>query len=306
MGLLVGEPEMLQRLASSMYEDTPINEMNPEPFAYPWVSPASVLSKALALEGPCQNVYCACAGGNYAIASGCDLIRQGAADMVLVGGADAFNQANFATFYHWRSMAPERCQPFCAGRKGFIMGEGAAVMVLEPLETALATGRKVHALVMGHGLSCDAYHLTAPHPEGQGAILAIRAALEDAGLAPEQIDYVSAHGTGSELNDRIETHALKQVFGSHSRNLLISSLKSMIGHPMGAASAIGAVACCLAVSRDQVPPTIHLDVPDPDCDLNYTANKAVSAPVHYAINNAFAFGGVNGVVIFGKHEGENL
>jgi 3-oxoacyl-[acyl-carrier-protein] synthase II len=135
-------------------------------------------------------------------------------------------------------------------------------------------------LVLGHKLSCDAYHLTAPHPDGEGAIRAIRAALENANLSPEQIDYVSAHGTGSKLNDSIETHALKQVFGNHSRNLLISSLKSMIGHPMGAASAIKAVACCLAVSRDQIPPTIHLDEPDPECDLNYTATQAVQTPVH--------------------------
>jgi 3-oxoacyl-[acyl-carrier-protein] synthase II len=305
MGLLAGETEMFQRLAKGMDEGKPIDQMNIEQFAYPWLSPAAVLSKAFGLDGPCQNIYCACASGNYAIATGCEWIRRADADMVLVGGADAFNQPNFASFHHWRSLAPERCQPFCKGRKGLIVGEGAAVIVLEPLETALAAGRRIHALVLGHGLSCDAYHLTAPHPDGEGAIRAVRAALKDADLSPEQIDYVSAHGTGSMLNDRIETHVLKQVFGRHSPKLLISSIKSMIGHPMGAASAIEAVVCSLAVSRDQVPPTIHLDEPDPECDLNYTANQAVRTPVRFAMNNAFGFGGVNAVVIFGKYEGEN-
>jgi 3-oxoacyl-[acyl-carrier-protein] synthase II len=305
MGLLQGDPVLLQHFSKNLDKGTPLPAMSPKPFAYPWLSPAAVLAGAFGLKGPCQSIYCACASGNYALAWGCELIRQGHADMVLVGGVEVFNQANFTGFHHWRAMAPERCQPFCKGRKGLIVGEGAAVMVLESLESALAAGRRVHARVLGHGLSCDAYHLTAPHPEGQGAIRAIRAALEDAGLAPEQIDYVSAHGTGTEANDRIETLVLKEAFASHSYNLLISSLKSMIGHPMGAASAIEAVACCLVVSRDKVPPTIHLDDPDPACDLNYTANQAVSAPIRYAMNNAFGFGGVNGVVIFGKHDGVN-
>lgn len=305
MGLLEGEPMLLQFLAKSLADGTPPAGMSPKPFVYPWFSPAAVVAKAFGLKGPCQSIHCACASGNYALAWSCEQIRQGYADMMLVGGAEAFNQANFTGFHHWRALAPQRCQPFCKGRKGLIMGEGAAVMVLEPLETALAAGRRIHARVLGHGLSCDAYHLTAPHPQGEGAIRAVRAALEDAGLAPDQIDYVSAHGTGTEANDRIETHALKEVFGSHNRNLRISSLKSMIGHCMGAASAIGAVACCLAVSRDQVPPTLHLDEPDPVCDLDYTANQAVSAPVHCAMNNAFGFGGNNAVVIFGKHDGGN-
>jgi 3-oxoacyl-[acyl-carrier-protein] synthase II len=302
MGLLEGEPVLLQKFAKNLAEGTPPAVMSPKPFAYPWFSPAAVLARAFGLKGPCQSIHCACASGNYALAWGCEQIRQGYTDMVLVGGAEAFNQASFTGFHHWRSLAPQRCQPFCKGRKGLIVGEGAAVMVLEPLETALAAGRRIHAQVLGHGLSCDAYHLTAPHPRGEGAIRATRDALEDAGLAPDQIDYVSAHGTGTEANDRIETLALKEVFGSHSRNLRISSLKSMIGHCMGAASAIGAVACCLTVSRDQVPPTMNLDDPDPACDLNYTANEAVSVPVRLAMNNAFGFGGVNGVVIFGKYE----
>lgn len=303
MGLLEGEPALLQDFAKNLAEGTPPTGMSPKPFAYPWFSPAAILARAFGLKGPCQSIHCACASGNYALAWGCEQIRQGYADMVLVGGAEAFNQANFTGFHHWRALAPRRCQPFCKGRKGLIVGEGAAVMVLEPLETVLAAGRRIHAQVLGHGLTCDAHHLTAPHPQGEGAIRATRAALEDAGLAPNQIDYVSAHGTGTEANDRIETLVLKEVFGSHSYNLRISSIKSMIGHCMGAASAIGAVACCLAVSRDQVPPTLHLDAPDPFCDLNYTANQAVNAPVHRAMNNAFGFGGVNGVVIFGKYEG---
>lgn len=303
MGLLEGEPVLLQHFAKNLAGGRPTKDISPQPFAYPWFSPAAVISRALGLKGPCQSIHCACASGNYALAWGCEQIRQGYADMVLVGGAEAFNQANFTGFHHWRSLAPQRCQPFCKGRKGLIVGEGAAVMVLEPLETALSAGRRIHARVLGHGLSCDAFHLTAPHPEGKGAIRATRAALDDAGLAPGRIGYVSAHGTGTEANDRIETLVLKKVFGSHSRNLRISSLKSMIGHCMGAASAIGAVACCLAVSRDQVPPTLHLDTPDPDCDLNYTANQAVSTPVRFAMNNAFGFGGANGVVIFGKYEG---
>lgn len=301
-GLLVAEPVMHQHLVEQLDNRAPMTDLSPQPYAFPWTSPAASVVRALDLEGPCQSVYCACAGGNYALAWGCELIRQGVAGMALIGGAEAFNQATFTGFHQWRSLAPERCQPFCKGRKGLIVGEGAAFMVIEPVETALANGRNIHARVLGHGLSCDAHHLTAPHPDGEGAARAVRAALADAGLTPEHIDYVSAHGTGTEANDRIETRLLKEIFGSHSRDLVISSIKSMIGHPMGAASAIEAIVCCLAVSRDQVPPTMHLDDPDPACDLDYAANRAVAKPIRCAMNNAFGFGGINAVVIFGKHD----
>jgi 3-oxoacyl-[acyl-carrier-protein] synthase II len=304
IGLLVGEPVFHQTVLESWDGLRSDTAPTPEPYGYPWQNPSAVISKAMGLAGPCQSLFCACASGNYAIAWACDLIRQGKAGIVLAGGAEEFNQATFTSFHEWRSMAPDQCKPFSADRKGLIVGEGAAVLVLEPLEAAVRAGRPIHAQVVGYGLSCDAHHLTAPHPKGRGADQAIRRALRDAGLVPEKIDYVSAHGTGTEVNDRIETAVLKKVFGDHSRKLLISSIKSMIGHPMGAASAIEAVVCCLAVKSGCVPPTMNLVTPDPACDLNYVPNRATAAPVHYAMNNAFGFGGINGVVLFGCGDGD--
>jgi 3-oxoacyl-[acyl-carrier-protein] synthase II len=180
-----------------------------------------------------------------------------------------------------------------------VPGEGAAMLVLEPRDRALARGARVYAELVGYGLTCDANHMTAP--QGDGAARAMQHALVAAGLRPEQIDYVSAHGTGTAINDRVETAALKQAFGEAAYRVPMSSIKSMLGHTMGAASAIEAAACCLAVRDDRIPPTMNYETPDPECDLDYVPNAARAVPVEYAMNNAYAFGGNNASVIFRKH-----
>jgi 3-oxoacyl-[acyl-carrier-protein] synthase II len=183
-----------------------------------------------------------------------------------------------------------------------VPGEGGAVLVLEPLMAARARGARVYAEVLGYGLTCDAHHMTGSHPEGHGAARAMRQALDDAGLEPGAVDYISAHGTGTPTNDRMETLAAKAVFGDRARSVPMSSVKSMIGHTMGAASAIEAAVCSLAIHTGRVPPTIGLREPDPECDLDYVAGEARELPVAVAMNNAYAFGGNNSSVLFGRVE----
>jgi 3-oxoacyl-[acyl-carrier-protein] synthase II len=238
----------------------------------------------------------ACAAGNYAIAHAFDLLRTSRADLVLAGGADAFSRITYAGFHRLGAIAPERCQPFDRDRKGMIPGEGAAVLVLEPLERARARGARVYAEVAGYGLSCDAHHMTAAHPEGDGAARAMLAALADAGLAPEDVSYISAHGTGTPTNDRLEALAVQRVFGATAPRTPMSSIKSMIGHTMGAASAIEAGVCALAVATGRVPPTMNME--QPDGDLDYVPNVARELDVRVAMNNAYAFGGNNASVLF--------
>jgi 3-oxoacyl-[acyl-carrier-protein] synthase II len=242
----------------------------------------------------------ACAAGNYAIAHAFDLLSAGRADRMLAGGADAFSRITYSGFHRLGAIAPERCQPFDRHRKGMIPGEGAAVLVLEPLSRARARGARVYAEVAGYGLSCDAHHMTAAHPEGQGAARAMLRALDDAGLEPEDVSYISAHGTGTPTNDRLETVAVQRVFGEACRTPM-SSIKSMIGHTMGAASAIEAGVCALAVATGRVPPTMNMD--EPDGDLDYVPNVARELDVQVAMNNAYAFGGNNASVLFRNVEG---
>lgn len=240
----------------------------------------------------------ACAAGNYAIAYAADILRAGRADLMLAGGADAFSRITYSGFARLGAIAPERCQPFDRNRKGMIPGEGAAVLVLEPLECARARGRRAYAEVAGCGLSCDAHHMTAVHPDGPAR--AMRQALRGSDLEPRDVSYISAHGTGTATNDRMETEAVKQVFGAAAHDVPISSIKSMLGHTMGAASAIEGAVCALAVSEDHVPPTMGYEEPDPDCDLDYVPNRARPMRVDVAMNNAYAFGGNNASVIFRK------
>jgi len=240
----------------------------------------------------------ACAAGNYAIAHAFGLLRDGKADVMLAGGADAFSRITYAGFSRLGAIAPERCQPFDRNRKGMIPGEGAGVLVLEPLEKARARGARVYAEVAGYGLSCDAHHMTAAHPEGDGAARAMLHALQDAGLGAADVSYISAHGTGTPTNDRLEILAVKRVFGEAAPRIPMSSIKSMIGHTMGAASAIEAAVCALAVAEDRIPPTMNMD--DPEEGLDFVPNVARELPVRMAMNNAYAFGGNNASVILRK------
>ena len=245
----------------------------------------------------------ACAAGNCAIAHASDLLRSGEADMMLVGGSDAFSRIPYTGFAGILAVAPERCQPFDRHRRGMIPGEGCGMIVLERAAHAGSRGARVYAEVAGCGISCDATHMTGSHPEGRGAVRAMEKALSEAGLIPEQIDYISAHGTGTKSNDFHETLSAKKAFGEHAYRVPMSSIKSMIGHSMGAASAIEAAMCALAIERGIVPPTINLEEPDPDCDLDYVPNEARKLQVDAAMSNAYAFGGTNASIILKRFEG---
>lgn len=264
--------------------------------------PVHVISTNVArhfgFTGPNVVVPTACAAGNYAVAIARDWLQSGRVDMVLAGGVDPLSTVTFTGFGRMFAIAPDRCRPFDKNRKGITPGEGAAMLVLETLQSAKARGAKIYAEVAGAGFSCDAYHPTMPHPDGMGARLAMERALHDAGLNHDVVDYISAHGTGTPANDKIEATAIREVMGDHASQVAVSSIKSMIGHTMGAASAIEAVACALAIDTGAVPPTINYETPDPECNLDVVPNQSRSKTVTVALNNAYAFGGNNSCVAF--------
>jgi len=266
------------------------------------LSPASSLSantaQSLKIKGLNMLIPTACSAGNYTISYGFDLIKKGDADCIIVGGADALSFIAFSGFQRLYAMAPKVCQPFDKNRKGMILGEGAGVLVLESLEKALKRKTKIYAEVLGYGLSCDAYHMTIPHY--RGIEKAIKKALDSANVSIEDIDYICAHGTGTIQNDKAECKAIKNVFGRRYKKIPVSSIKSMIGHCMGAASSIEAVACCLAIENGVIPPTINFQTPDPECDIDCVPNKTRKANLKIVLNNGFAFGGDNCCVVLGK------
>lgn len=252
---------------------------------------AHAVAAAFDCRGSISNLPALCAAGNYAIGYGADLLRCGRADVVLAGGSDAFSRIAFVGFNRLRATAPDRVRPFDLNRGGMILAEGAGALVLERLDRALARGATVLAELLDYGLGCDAHNVAIPHPEGRGGVIALRQALARACLAPEDLDYVSAHGTGTRENDRIETRILKEVLGAHARRVKISSLKSMVGHTISAASAIEAVACVQSLRTGWLTPTINYETPDPDCDLDYVPNVAQAFQAEVIASNAYAFGG---------------
>lgn len=297
MGTTSGEPREVETF-DDRHVAGELDSVGPEFMdLYPCHTIAAAVASEVGFAGVNSMLPTACAAGNYAIAHASDALRAGRADLMLAGGADSFSRITYTGFARLGAIAPERCQPFDRNRKGMVPGEGAAVLVLEPLERALARGSRLYAEVAGYGLSCDAHHMTGAHPEGDGAVRAMEAALRDAGMAPEDVSYVSAHGTGTPTNDRMEALASRRVFGDRARRLPTSSIKSMLGHTMGAASALEAAACCLAVATGRVPPTINHQEPDPECDLDCVPNEARELPVRVAMNNAYAFGGNNASLI---------
>lgn len=258
------------------------------------------VARELGAAGPCRLVSTACAAGNYAVAIGADLIHRRQADVVVVGGVDALSEVCFGLFGKLGTLAPERCQPFDRDRKGLVVSEGAGVLVLEAEDHARARGVTAYGSVMGWGFACDAYHPTSPHPEGRGAILAMRRSLAHAELNPADIAYISAHGTGTPANDLVESRAIHTVFASHATVVAVSSIKSMLGHMMGAASAVEAVACALTLKTGVIPPTANFAVQDPAIDLDVVPNQSRRGHVRYALSNAFAFGGNVGVIVLGQ------
>lgn len=260
------------------------------------------------LMGPSSTVVTACATGSGAVGDAFRIIQRGEADIMITGGAEAaltgMSMGGFASMkaLSTRNDEPQKAsRPFCKSRDGFVMGEGAGILVLEELEHALKRGARIYAEVVGYGTSADAYHMTMPAPEGRGAALAMRRALKSAGVAPEQIGYVNAHGTSTPANDLAETQALKSVFGDHASKLAVSSTKSQTGHLLGAAGAVEAIACAQALYNGVLPPTINYDDPDPELDLDYIPNQARTQQVEYAMSNSFAFGGQNAVLVFKRY-----
>jgi 3-oxoacyl-[acyl-carrier-protein] synthase II len=280
------------------------------PFFIPSVIPnmaSGLISIHWKLMGLNYTIASACASSAHAMSAAAYEIMFGRQDMVVTGGAESvitnltINGFNNMKALSKRNDEPARAsRPFDTGRDGFVMGEGAGVLILEDYEKAVARGAKILAEVVGHGATSDANHITAPHPEGDGAYACMTQALDFAGIKKEQVGYVNAHGTSTPLGDIAETKAIKRTFGDHSKNLIVSSTKSMTGHLLGAAGGVESIFCVLALKNQIVPPTINLENQDPECDLNYAPNKPVKAKLEYALNNSFGFGGTNSSVIL-KH-----
>ncbi|HSC90633.1 MAG TPA: beta-ketoacyl-ACP synthase II [Gaiellaceae bacterium] len=273
-------------------------------------SASGQLAISLGLRGPNYAVVSACATGSHAVGEGAELIKRGDADAVLAGGAEAcIHPLILAGFCAMRGLAaeeedpPRASRPFDATRAGFVIGEGACVLVLEELEAARARGAEVYAEVVGYGASNDAHHMAQPDPESKGVVEMMRAALDRGGIAPERVGYVNAHGTSTPQGDLAETRAIKDVFGDHAYRLAVSSTKSVTGHCFGAAGAIEAMMCALAIKHGVLPPTANYEVPDPECDLDYVPNEARAAEIDVALSNAMGLGGHNGCVLLARYEG---
>lgn len=268
---------------------------------------AGQISIKFGLKGPNYATTSACATASHAIADSFIMIQRGSADLMMCGGSEAaiteisiggFNAMKAIST--WNDRYTEASRPFDKDRNGFVMGEGSGTLVLEEYEHAIARGAKIHGEIVGIGLTGDAHHITAPAPEGEGAYRSMKESLRDAGVTPEEIDYINAHGTSTELNDINETKAIKALFGKHAYELVVSSTKSMTGHLLGAAGGIEAIATLLAIENSLIPPTINLTNPDPECDLNYSPNKPTKKEIRYAISNTFGFGGHNASLLFKK------
>lgn len=280
----------------------------------PFMTPMMIVNMAagqisihLGAKGPNFTVVTACASGTNAIGDAFKYIQRGDADIVLTGGTESsITPLSFAGFCSMKALSTRNdeptkaSRPFDKKRDGFVMGEGSAILVLESLEHALKRNAPIYAEVLGYAATADAHHITAPAPDGEGAARAMALAIQDAQIKPSDIDYINAHGTSTELNDKYETLAIKEVFGEASQNVLISSTKSMTGHLLGAAGAIEIAAVCLAIKDDIVPPTINYEYPDPDCDLDYVPNKARKKVINYAMSNSLGFGGHNASIVLSK------
>ena len=277
------------------------------PFFLPMMladTPSGQVAISLGIKGPNMAVVSACATGGHAIGEGAETIRRGDAKVIIAGGTEsAVLPLTLSGFIVMRALAsdnerPEKaCRPFDITRQGFVMSEGAGIMVLESLDHALERHAKIYAEVIGYGSSSDAFHMAAPAEDGAGTVRAMRMGLKKAGVRPDEIQYMNAHGTGTPLNDKLETMAIKRVFEDHAGRLLISSTKSMTGHMMGAAGAIEAMSCVLSMKDDVIAPTINLEHPDPECDLDYVPNVAREAKVDVALSNSMGLGGHNSCVI---------
>ncbi|MCG1012868.1 beta-ketoacyl-ACP synthase II [Tepidanaerobacter sp. GT38] len=267
------------------------------------------VSMAFELKGPNFTVVTACASGTNAVGEAFRTLQRGDADIIISGGTEApITELSLAGFSSMKALStrnnePSRAsRPFDRDRDGFVMGEGAGILVMETLDSALKRNAKIYAEVIGYGTTADAYHLTQPAPEGEGASRAMKAAISDAGISANDVDYINAHGTSTPLNDKFETLAIKHTFGEHAYQLAVSSTKSMTGHLLGAAGAVETIASVLATYNDEIPPTINYENEDPECDLNYVPNKAIKRTVNVALSNSMGFGGHNACIIVKKYK----
>ncbi len=301
MGTTMGNESIVEEENNRrIYGSPALSETLTSHYAATYITAA--IAQELAVEGPCHVLPTACAAGNYAIGWGMDMMRDGLVDVAIVGGADAISRGCFAVFHRLGGIADEVCQPFDRNRTGMLVSEGAGVIVLEDYEKAVARGARIYAELLGYGLACDAHHPTAPHPDGLGAQAAMRRALQETNLAPEAVSYISAHGTGTHANDASESLAVRKVFGATADHLPVSSIKSMLGHTMGAASAIEAVACALTIYCGVIPPTVNYQESDPACLQEVVPNQARTGPVEVVMSNSFAFGGNISTIVMKRAE----
>jgi 3-oxoacyl-[acyl-carrier-protein] synthase II len=299
IGTLFGEPVLFEQIIVSATRNG-LNSIDPMGlYRYPYSSISQCISKYYGFAGPSETIYCACSSGNSAISRACELIEEGMADIIIAGGVEILNVGIFSTFHGLRSLAQYACKPFDKNRDGIVFGEGAGILLIQSFESARRMNMPIYAEIYGVGESCDAYHASSPDPEGTGLCAAVDMALREANIDIADIDYISAHGTGTKMNDKVETYAIKKMFGTYSERLLISSIKSMIGHSMGASSAIESIVCCLAINEGVVPPTINYTDKDSECDLNYIPNIAQHQDISICMNNSLAFGGSNTSLIIG-------
>ncbi|MDD4516890.1 MAG: beta-ketoacyl-ACP synthase II [Limnochordia bacterium] len=313
VGVLIGSG--IGGIATLEEQHNVLLEKGPErvsPFFVPMMIPnmaSGQVSIIFNCKGPNLTTVTACASSNHSIGDAFKLIQRGDADVMITGGTEAaLTRLAMAGFCAAKTMSTRNddpagaSRPFDQGRDGFVLGEGAGILVLESLEHAKKRKAKIYSEIIGYGLTADAYHITAPAPSGEGAARAMRAALDDAGLQPSDVQYINAHGTATELNDAYETIAIKSVFGEGAYELLVSSTKSMTGHLLGAAGGVEAVVCQKVLTEQIVPPTINYQTHDPDCDLDYVPNQARPAKVDVVLNNSFGFGGHNAVLVFKRYE----
>ena len=252
------------------------------------------------LEGPRSTTATVCSSSSASLGVAYEMIQMGLADVMVSGGSDSLCEVSFSGFSSLKLVDPESCKPFDKRRQGLIMGEGAGILILEELEHAIRRGATIHSEFLGYGICADAYHLTSPEPNGEGVERVIRIALSHAGVSSEEVGTINAHATATPFNDIAETRGIKRVFGERAKEIPISGIKSMVGHCLGSAGGIEAVATVLTLENGIIPPTIHYAVPDPLCDLNYTPNHSIKKDVQIAISNSFAFGGNNVCLVFGK------
>jgi 3-oxoacyl-[acyl-carrier-protein] synthase II len=309
LGTGMGGLPMTETTSKALHEKGP---RRISPFYIPGIIPnmaTGILSIVHGFMGVNYTVASACASSVHAIATAVEEIRSGRHDVMITGGTEAtvcnLGMGGFINMKAFSKRVDEptkASRPFDTGRDGFVMGEGAGILILEDLESAKKRGATIYAEIVGHGSSSDAYHITAPHPEGKGAYGCMKKALDDAGIKPEDIGYVNAHGTSTPLGDVAETKAIKMVLGDdHAKSINVSSTKSMVGHLLGAAGGVETIFTAMTLHTGIIPPTINLEDQDPECDLNYTANKAVEKQVEYALNNSFGFGSTNSSVVLKRY-----